>query len=249
MNNPIQDIKFSVLIEAYRKSLVRRYSKENISQFPELANFDRKIIDKLISYFLELLYPPYETRKELDNAFHSLGSFVNSPAKFFGIMGNLGYAVIKFGKLLLQGIQAGVAALRSYIAAYRFESELYKNALPYLEKGIDISDEKIFNSLIGKIPEKEATAFRHQVVKLFEILANKKLLEKIQEIMLHVIEKMEQRPDLYSTSEIRGIQMGFNIIDRGKVLFDELTPEQIQIVLKGIDIIEKDFYERAAGLK
>ncbi len=249
MNSSLQDKKFSFIIEAYRKSLVRRYSEENISRFPELSKFDRKIVDKLIVYFLELLYPPYETRKELDNAFHSLGSFVNSSAKFFGIMGNLGYAVIKFGKLLLQGIQAGIAALKSYLAANKFESELYKNALPYLEKGIDISQEEIFNSLIGKIPEKEATAFRHQVIKLFEILANKKLLEKIQEIMLHVIEKMEQRPDIYSTSEIRGIQMGFNIIERGKVLFDELTQEQIQIVLKGIDVIEKDFYERAAGIQ
>lgn len=249
MNSPIQDEKFSLLIDAYRKSLVRRYSQENISRFPELAKFDRKVVDKLIAYFLELLYPPYETRKELDNAFHSLGSFVNSSAKFFGVMGSLGYAVFKFGKLLLQGIQAGIAALRSYIAAHKFESELYQNALPYLEKGIDISEEKIFNSLIGKIPEKEATAFRHQVVKLFEILANKKLLEKIQEIMLHVIEKMQQRPDVYSASEIRGIQMGFNIIEKGKVLFDELTPEQIQIVLRGIDTIEKDFYERAAGIK
>lgn len=249
MNSPLEDEKFALLIDAYRKSLVRRYSQENISRFPELSNFDRKIVDKLISYFLELLYPPYETRKELDNAFHSLGSFVNSSAKFFGVMGSLGYAVFKFGKLLLLGIQAGIAALRSYIAAHKFESELYQNALPYLEKGIDISEEKIFNSLIGKIPEKEATAFRHQVVKLFEILANKKLLEKIQEIMLHVIEKMQQRPDVYSTSEIRGIQMGFNIIEKGKVIFDELTPEQIQIVLRGIDTIEKDFYERAAGIK
>lgn len=249
MNSPIQDEKFSLLIEAYRKSLVRRYSEENLSRFPELSQFDRKMVDKLIAYFLELLYPPYETRKELDNAFHSLGSFVNSSAKFFGVIGSLGYAILKFGKFLLQGIQAGIAALKSYMAAHRFESELYQNALPYLEKGIDISEEKIFNSLIGKIPEREATAFRYQVIKLFEILANKKLLEKIQEIMLHVIEKMEQRPDIYSSSEIRGIRMGFNIIEKGKILFNELTPEQIQIVLKGIDTIEKDFYERAAGIK
>jgi hypothetical protein len=249
MSEVIQQKEFAILIDAYRKSLVRRYSQENLKNFPELSEFDRKIIDKLIEYFLELLYPPYESRVELDNAFHSLKSFVYSPSKFIGVMGNIGYAVVKFGKLLLSAIQAGIAALRSYLAAHKFEAELYKNALPLLKQGIDISEEKVFNSLIGQIPEPEATAFREQVVKLFGVLADRVLLEKIQEVMLHVIEKMESKPKLYTKDEIRGIRMGYEIIDKGKELFSELTPQQIQFILKGIDLVEKDFYERAAGLQ
>jgi hypothetical protein len=221
MSEVIQQKEFSLLIDAYRKSLIRRYSAENLKRFPELSQFDRKVIDNLINYFLELLYPPYSSRVELDNAFHSLGGFVNSPAKFMGVMGNLGYAIVKFGKMLVSAIQAGIAALRSYLAAHKFEAELYKNALPLLEKGVDISEETVINSLIGQIPEPEATAFRKQVVRLFEVLADKKLLEKIQEVMHHVIEKMESKPNVYTKDEIKGIQLGYNIIDKGKVLFSE----------------------------
>lgn len=248
MNEVIHQKEFSLLIDAYRKSLVRRYSEENLKRFPNLSHFDRKVIDKLINYFLELLYPPYSSRVELDNAFHSLGGFVHSPAKFMGVMGNIGYAVVKFGKMLLSAIQAGIAALRSYLAAHRFESELYKNALPLLEKGIDISEETVINSLIGQIPEPEATAFRKQVVKLFEVLADRRLLEKIQEVMLHVIEKMESKPKVYSVEEIKGIKLGYGIIDKGKELFSELRQDEIQLILKGIDMVEKDFYERASGI-
>jgi hypothetical protein len=245
MNEIIKEKEFGILIEAYRKSLVRRYSEENLKKFPEFSKLDRKIIDKLINYFLELLYPPYETRLELDNAFHSLGSFVNTPSKFFGLMGNIGYAIVKFGKMLLTAIQAGIAALKSYLAAYKFESTLYQHSLPFLQEGKDISEEKIFNSLIATIPEEEATAFRKQIVRLFEILSNKELLQKIQEVMLHVIEKMEKKAGVYSEHEIKGIRMGYGIIEKGKVLFQELKEEEIRIVLEGIDTIEKEFYEFA----
>ncbi|MCB1177544.1 MAG: hypothetical protein KDK36_08210 [Leptospiraceae bacterium] len=249
MSKVIQEKEFALLIEAYRKSLVRRYSEENLKNYPKFAKLDRKIIDKLVKYFLELLYPPHETRLELDNAFKSLGSFINTPAKFFGVMGNLGYAVIKFGKLLISAIHAGISALKGYLAAHKFESHLFESALPLIREGKDISDEKIFDSLIGTIPEEEATAFRKQVVRLFEILSEKELLLKIQEVMLHVIEKMEKKSKVYSKDEIKGIRMGYGIIESGKILFEELSLEEIKIILSGIDTIEKDYYEKAAGLK
>ena len=137
----LQEKNFNLIIDAYRKSLLLRYSEENIKKFPELSKVDRTTIDKLVKYFLELLYPPLEDRLKLDNAFASLSNFVHSPSKLMGVLGNIPYAVMKFGKMLFSALQAGMNALRSYLAAHRFEKELYDASLPLIAKGIDISEE------------------------------------------------------------------------------------------------------------
>lgn len=240
----IKDPRFAKIITAYRKSLVERYSPANISRFPEFTGMKRETIDLLIQYFLELLYPEYEVRKELDNAFQALAAFTHSPTKLFGVMGNIAGAVFKFGKLLIPAMQAGINSLRSYVAANNFEKDLFMHAIPLIDKGTDISEEKVFMALVANIPQVEADKFRYQIVKLFEILSQKQLPEKALEVMQSVKHKMETKKNLYTDQEIEGIQMGCNIIEKGKFIFTELTDPEIALVLKGIDRIEEDFYQR-----
>ena len=103
----------------------------------------------------------------------------------------------------------------------------------------------MFNSLIAQIPKKDADEFREQVIKLFEVLSKRELLEKVQDVMQHVIEKMESKPRLYSQQEVAGIKLGYGIIEKGKELFMNLNEHEIRIILRGIDFIEKEFYESA----
>lgn len=248
-DNLLEEKNFDLIINAYRSSLLARYSNENLSRFPELSGIDRPTVDRLVHYFLELLYPPLEDRKKLDNAFTSLSNFVHSPSKLMGVLGNIPYAVMKFGKMLFSALQAGMNALRSYLAAHRFERKLYEAAKPFLESGTDISREEIFFQLLVQIPKSEADEFREQIVKLFEILSKQELLIKVQDVMLHVIEKMKSKPNLYTPEEIEGIQMGYGIIDKGKEIFGNLRENEIQLVLKGIDLVEKEFFERALSRK
>lgn len=243
--NLLEEKNFHLIINAYRSSLLSRYGTENLQRYPELAEIDRPTVDRLVHYFLELLYPPLEERKKLDNAFQSLSNFVHSPSKLMGVLGNIPYAVVKFGKMLFSALQAGMNALRSYLAAHRFERKLYEAALPFLEKNIDISEEKVFFSLLVQIPKSEADEFREQIVKLFEILSKQELLQKVQDVMLHVIEKMKTKPHIYSEEEIAGIQMGYGIIEKGKEIFGNLKEEEVKLVLMGIDLIEKDYFDRA----
>ncbi len=243
----LQEKDFNLIIDAYRKSLIIRYSESNLNRYAELSKINRSTIDKLIHYFLELLYPPMEERLKLDNAFNSLSNFVHSPSKLMGVLGNIPYAVMKFGKMLFSALQAGMSALRSYLSAHKFERLLYDAAIPLIEKGVDISEEKVFFTLLAKVPKEEADDFRHQVVKLFEILSNQELLIKVQDVMLHVIEKMESKKNLYTKEEIDGIRLGYGIIEKGKELFRELSEKEVKTVLQGIDTIEKDYFEKACS--
>ena len=156
MDKIIYDPDFAVVIKAYRQSLIQRYSRENISKYKEFSRIKQETIDKLTTYFLELLYPEYEVRLKLDNAFDSLAGFVNSPSKFLGLLGNIGYAIFKFGRHLTSAIRAGMAALSSYLVAHKFERDLLINGKEMIRQGIDITQETNFELLVSKIPKEEA---------------------------------------------------------------------------------------------
>ncbi|MBP7284407.1 MAG: hypothetical protein KBA66_22665 [Leptospiraceae bacterium] len=243
--NPLEEKEFGLLIIAYRKSLQKRYSRENLNRFQEFTSIDQATVDKLTSYFLELLYPELEERVKLDQAFAALASFVHSPEKMWGLLGSVGTIIFKFGKQFFSAAKAGVSALKSYITAHKFESILYEHAKELIKQGKNIEEEIYFNRLIASIPKKEADDFRHQIVSLFSTLSRKDLLDKILEVMDYVIMKMKTKPETYTEDDIGGISLGKGIIIRGKDVFTELSPEKIQLILKGIDTIEKDFYERA----
>ena len=243
--NPLEEKEFGLLIIAYRKSLQKRYSRENLNRFQEFTSIDQATVDKLTSYFLELLYPELEERVKLDQAFAALASFVHSPEKMWGLLGSVGTIIFKFGKQFFSAAKAGVSALKSYITAHKFESILYEHAKELIKQGKNIEEEIYFNRLIASIPKKEADDFRHQIVSLFSTLSRKDLLDKILEVMDYVIMKMKTKPETYTENDIGGISLGKGIIIRGKDVFTELSQEKIQLILKGIDTIEKDFYERA----
>ena len=234
---PLKEKEFGLLILAYRKSLQK--------SFQEFTSIDQATVDRLTSYFLELLYPELEERIKLDQAFEALASFVHSPDKMFGLLGSIGTIIFKFGKQFFSAAKAGVSALKSYVTAHKFEAILYDHAKKLIAEGKDIEEEIYFNRLIASIPQKEADDFRHQIVSLFATLSKKELLTKILEVLDYVIGKMKLKPDTYTYADIDGISLGKGIIIRGKDVFTELSQEKIQLILKGIDTIEKDFYERA----
>jgi hypothetical protein len=242
---PLQEKEFGLLILAYRKSLQKRYSRENLNRFTEFTSIDQATVDRLTSYFLELLYPELEERIKLDQAFDALASFVHSPEKMWGLLGSVGTIIFKFGKQFFSAAKAGVSALRSYVTAHKFEAILYEQAKGLIEEGKNIEEAIYFNKLIANIPKKDADEFRHQIVSLFATLSKKDLLDKILEVMDYVISKMKQKSETYTQADIDGISLGKGIIIRGKGVFTELSQEKIQLILKGIDTIEKDFYERA----
>lgn len=242
---PLKEKEFGLLIIAYRKSLLKRYSRENLKRFKEFDSIDQATVDKLTYYFLELLYPELEERIKLDQAFASLASFVHNPDKMFGLLGSVGTILYKFGKQFFSATKAGISALRSYVTAHKFEAILYEHAKEMIKEGKNIEGEENFNRLIASIPKKDADDFRHQIVNLFSTLSRKELLEKILEVMEYVIEKMKSKPDTYSQEDVDGISLGKEIIIHGKEIFTDLTKDQIALILIGIDTIEKDFYYNA----
>lgn len=240
-----EDPDFPKLIDAYRNNILTKYGKENLENYPEFQALSEEKIEIMTQYFMKLLYPEWEERQRLDSAFGSLKGFVQKPSKVFGLIGSLGLSLWKIGKYLPEAFRAGLAALSSYLAAHEMEAELLREAKPYILRGENLKDEKIFRKLLPVIPKDQAEKFRKDIVSLFKTLTNEILVDRIVMIMANLVEKMKSKQDLYTTEDIEGISLGLSILQQGKSILEKLNDEEKNLMLSAIDRIEKDYYESA----
>ena len=223
----------SHLIDKYRDSVELRYTYENLADRFELSSqVTREVIEDLKSYFMECLYPQAEQRAKMDEAFDGLNSFITHPAKTWRLLGNMTMAVLRFGHHFPMALKAGLVSLQSYIDAKQFERDLLKAAIK-LKYEEPLSDEQ-FERCIGQIKRKELEDFTEDIVSLFKSMTNTKLLKKTIVIMKDVVKKMKKYPDLYTTKDFEGVEMGIHILERGYDLFkdykESLKAETIVIV-------------------
>lgn len=236
---------FSRLIESYQQSLVRRYSDEALRAYPKFQSIKREKIDSLIQFFLDHLYPKYEERLVLDNAFDSLAGFVNNPSKIWGILGNLAMSIFRFGKHFPMALKAGLSALHSYITAHQFEDSLVSELSGSQNPDEILNTPEGMERLIAKIPKEKADAFRKDIGALFKIFSDEALVKKIILIMEDILVKMEGKTSVYTEADKKGIGLGIQILKEGRQIFDRLSKGEIDLILQAIDEIERDFYLRA----
>jgi hypothetical protein len=238
----LHDPRFSQIIDTYRLSIKKRYNSKRLENYPSSKSISQDKIEELIEYFLVLLYPPLEERKRLDLAFQSLSGFVHSPSKLWGILGSLGSAIWSLGRDLGGAFRAGMAALQSYVNAHKLEHELYLNALPIWNQEGEIKTLEDLEKLMKYIPPQTADEFREEIVLLFQCIGDRNLLLKIISIMEKILISMKNKPQLYHKHDIEGIEIGLNILNRGFVMFEKLTKEEIQDIITTIDSVERDYF-------
>jgi hypothetical protein len=215
-----------------------------LNQYPSSKTISTEKIEELIEYFLVLLYPPIEERRRLDLAFQSLSGFVHSPSKLWGILGSIGSAIWSLGRDLGGAFRAGMAALQSYVNAHKLEHELYLHAIPIWNSGHSIKNIDDLEYLMKNISPETADEFREEIVLLFKCLGDRNLLLKIISIMEKILKTMKQKPSLYHKPDIDGIEIGLNILNRGFVMFEKLSKEEIQNIILTIDSVERDYFHQ-----
>jgi Trp operon repressor len=237
------DPDFPELINAYRKNIRLKYDLKRIEKYPQFSHLRKDRIELMVSYFLELLYPPIQERIELDSAFASLKGFVHNPSKVFGLIGSLGISLWRIGRYLPQAFSSGLAALSSYLTAHNFEKILLDGAKKMWAQGLDIKEEENFMKLLSLIPKSQADQFREDIVSLFRTLSNEELVDRIILIMESIIQKMIQKKKIYTEEDILGIQLGLGILKKGRLILDSLSKDEKELFVKAIDQIEKDYFE------
>ncbi len=242
-SSPADPLRAAV-IEAYRGELKHRYSSENVRRFSQFEHLDQKLIDDIRNFFLEYIYPPYAKRGARDNSFEEMGNVLKSPRKLLPLFGTALTSVWKLGGHLGQAMKAGFRTLETYIESKRLEEQMIQLAQ---ERGLEaehVADRESITTLVRGIPEKKVRRFQKDMVRLFESLANVELLERTLEIMADSRKIMEERPDVYTDSERAGLGYGYELLEGGFELFREMNDQEVEAVLSGVEVVEKDWYKQ-----
>lgn len=226
------------IIEGYRNSIHQRYQYQNIKdkyEIPESIN--EETVNILRNYWLTYIYPEFNKRRELNEAFQSLDNYIKHPKKLLRLLLNATKLIFNYGRHLPKILTTGLKAMKTFRAAERFENsfvdEAIKNKIeaPY--------DESKINALLKLLPRKEIEKFIAISQSLFEILHDRIQIEKIKEIIQYLILAMK-REESYSLSQIRGLEIGLEMLNEGDKLFNRLTKEDQQNLVYLITEIEKD---------
>lgn len=230
------------VILAYRRLVEKRYKYDRIQEKYTLpASFDEARMKVFKDFFLSDLYPHPDKRKELEEAFHNLDNYIKNPEKLLRILIDSGSLIFKYGRHLPKILMAGLKALKSFRAATAFEDKLVDSAVKLgLQPPYSDADVK---TLLATLSTKEIDDFIVHNESLFDTLHDRKLVGKIVEIVEHLIAKMQKRPNIYSPTEIHALTIGRDIIKGGDALFDQLSKQEQELILKMIIKIERDFLE------
>ncbi len=233
---------FNEVIKGYRTVIRDRYQYQTLKKkydLPEFFNEER--ISLFREYFLEYIYPTPAKRAELDAAFESLDSYIQKPGKLLRILMDSGRLIFKYGRHLPKILRAGLSALRSFRKANNFEQKLVEQALK-LELKPPYGTSEI-NTLIKGLPKADLEEFIDSSQALFETLHDRVLVKKIIEIVEYLISKMKSRPKVYSVVEIRGLEIGRDIIKYGDQLFDQLPKEGQQQLFELVIQLEREILD------
>lgn len=230
------------IIIGYRQVVAERYNYGMLSQQYDIPpSFNELKTNQFKDYFLDYIYPDPQKRTELDVAFQNLDNYIKHPEKLLRILLDSGRLLFKYGRHLPKILRAGIKALKSFRTATILENKLVENAIsipvdpPFSPKEI--------NTLLASLSAEEVRQFLENSQSLFQTLHDRKLVEKIIEIVDHLIAKMEGRPAVFGPEDIKALSIGRDIIKEGAQLFYQLPEKEQKAVLDLVVQIERDALE------
>ncbi len=226
------------IIEGYRNVIFERYQYVNLKEKHELPDFlSEEVVNLVRNYFLNFIYPPQNKRFELNDAFKSLDSFIKQPEKLFNILVDSVKLAFKYGRHLPKILNTGIKALKSFRAASSFENKLVEQAIA--QKINAPYDKTKIYTLIKSLSRSEIEEFIEQSQSLIVVFHDKPLVVKVRSIIQDLINIMTTKSDIYSTSEIKGLEIGLEMLTEGEILFNSFPKNDQEQLIQLIIVLER----------
>lgn len=227
------------IIKGYRNTISERYQYEKIkAKYDIPESIDEEMVNELRSYFLTNIYPEFNTRTELNEAFSSLDDYIRHPHKLFSVLIDATKLIFSYGRHLPKILKAGLGAMKTFRAATNFENNLVEAAIKNnIEAPYDLAK---IDTLIQFLSRKEIEKFIQISQSLFEILHDRGLIKKIKEVIQYLIQVMKKKEETYSLAEIKGLEIGFKMINEGDNLFNRLSDVDQKTFVNLLIKIEED---------
>ena len=247
MNSNDQTLQYSQvlegIVEGHRKIIFDRYDYDSVTKNFRIPPFFNKAqSDELRDFFMDHIYPDMDKRAELEEAFVHLDGFIKSPTKLFAILRDSVSIMFKFGRHLPKILNAALKAMKSFRSATLIEDKMTTIALrnqmspPY--------DEGQIKAILRQLPNQLLVNHQESIWPLYDILADRSLVSKILQVVSHLVNKMKEKPEVYSEAEIAGVMVGQDIISRAQELFSVYSDLEIKTLLHFVTKVEKEAYRQ-----
>jgi len=224
----------AVIEERYRYGRI-------IEEYDVPHTFTQERLDPISTFFLEYIYPDTDRRKEIDEAFASLDHHIDHPEHLGRIVMDSASLLFKFGRHLPKIFKAGLSALRSFRAAARIEGLIADKAIEVGERPPYTAD--AVKTLMSQLPPTALDELVDKGIVLFDVLVDRRLVDRIVRVISHLADKMRARPGVYAPEEIRGMELGQEIITQCMNAFYKFDKREQQDLISLIEEIERDAME------
>jgi hypothetical protein len=228
------------IIEGYRLLIDQRYQYHNLTRKFDIPDFiTEETVDQIRAYFLNYIYPDYNKREELNEAFESLDTYIKRPEKLLRMLMDSITLLFSHGMHLPKILSTGMKALKSFRAASSFENKLAEEAVrndmrpPY--------DRTKINTLLKSLSLKEVDEFIEISESMVFIFRDQTLIKEVKEILEYLIGRMKAKRDLYAHTEVRGIELGLEMLVKGEALFNRFSLKDQETLIHLIIEIERSF--------
>lgn len=234
-----KEVVFKEIVIGYRNLINERYNYKNLDKKYDLPKtINEEIVEEIKNFFLNYIYPDITEREKLNEAFKSLDNNLKNPEKLFGVLKESVKLVFKHGRHLPKIINAGFKALKSFRAATKFENALVEMALEKKKK--PPFNTALINELIASLSRREIDRFIDSTESLFEIMYDEVLVQKIIDVLSYLIQGMQKQQHVFATEDIKGLEIGLQIITKGNEVLNSLSSKDQDILIQFIVAIEKD---------
>ena len=227
------------IIEGYRNSIRERYQYHKLKHrynIPETIH--EETVVGFRDFFLDYVYPDFEKRMELENAFKSLDDYIKYPQKLIQVLLDTSKLLFIYGRHLPKILSTGLKALKSFRAATTFETTFIEQAIENnIQPPYDLAK---IDRLISLLSKEEIEDFIETTQSLFETLHNKALMKKIIEIIEYLIGIMKKDKKAYSKNQVKGLEFGLEALKEGNKLFNSLSQRGQELLITLITKIERD---------
>lgn len=227
------------IIEGYRKSIHRRYQYQNIKDNYEIPNsINEHTVDEIRTYWLEYIYPEYKKRTELNEAFKNLDNFIKQPRTLLRILWGASKLLITYGSHLPKILNSGLKAIQSFRVASSFENRFVDEVIKHNIK--PPFDESKIKTLMNFLPPEDVEKFINISQTLFDTIQDRTIVEKTKEVIRYLILAMKKNEASFSPIQIRGIEVGLEMLEKGDEIFNKLPKEDQKTLVLVITKMEKD---------
>lgn len=235
------------VVTFYRDEIKRRYQVRHIRQFEEFDEVTNEQAHALRDYFLDHIYPPIAGREKLDTALERLRGVLRSPKRMAPFMRAGLWSMWKLGTSLPGAVQAGLSVLDAYHEARHLEHIMVATAIKQGVTPDDAGDRQKMIGIIVDVPKADVMRLIKDIIALFRVLSNTKMLDTAVEFMGTCREIMLKRTDLYDEIDVAGITLGRTVVQGGLDLVQGIDPDVFPDMISGIERVELDWYEAAVA--